>query len=459
MLPAGSAHPRLGLGLRTSARLAVTPALRQAIHLLELPALELGQLLRTELEANPWLDLADDAAEPEPGPSDAGAGDDPDGHGEPWTGPGDPRADPPVPAPAPDLRDHVGLQLRLQPPDPARDAALALVDWLDDDGYLRHPEDARARLGVNGAAFAAAVERLQGCDPPGVGARTLAECIGLQLRVVAPGDRLAAAIAKDHLERAARNAVRRLASLLNASPAAVERALDAIRRCDPRPGLAFSGSGAATVFPDVVVERDGDQFAILVNDGILPRLRLSPTYRRLLRDREKCPPDARSFLEGRLAEATRLLRAVEVRRRTLHRVTEAIIGLQHGYFEEGVAGLRPLTLEEVARVAGVHPSTVSRATMHKFVQTPRGTVPFRFFFPSAPRASHARRAAGAAGAAGAPAVQARLRALVAAEDPGRPLSDGELARRLAGDGMPVARRTVAKYRDRLRIPPAAGRRR
>lgn len=479
---AGSPTLRVGPGARPTTRLAVTPALRQAIRLLELPALELGQVLRAALEANPWLDLADEAeplADVAAGHEVAaglGPDDGPDGDSDAW--PGEPRGEPDVPAPGPDLRDHVRQQLRLQAPGAARNGALSLVEWLDDDGYLRHHDLARVQCGLDERTFAAALGRLQACDPAGVGARDLAECITLQLRVVAPGDRLAAAIARDHLDLAARGGVRRLARLLGAPPAAVERALEAIRRCDPKPGRLFSGGGAAGVVPDVVVERDGDGYAVLVNDGLLPRLRLSPTYRRLMRDREHCPSEARVFLEGRLAEAMRLLRAVEVRRQTLFRVTEAILVLQRGYFEHGAAHLRPLTLVDVARVAGVHPSTVSRATMGKYLQTPRGTVAFRFFFSAAAGSGHPVGTAGAdpggrrraprpappgvptrAVPASAAAVQARLRALIAAEDPGAPLSDAALARRLAAEGLAAARRTVAKYRDALRIPPAAARRR
>lgn len=457
----------MNLSLQQQQKLIITQELRQALIILQMPLLELEAYLQQELLSNPVLEVREEPEEepqPAPGPE---AGDlgrwleylEGDGEVAPAWGRDEDQEDAEpgrtLAAPAPTLHDHLHLQLRLLPLPPAeRRAAAFLIDSLDDNGYLTLALDEAARLlGLPLATVEAALRAVQGLEPPGVGARDLKECLHLQWAALGDGNPLVPQIIEYHLDDLAAGRITRIAEQLRATPAQVQAAADALRRLDPKPGRTFGRPGDTRyVVPDVVVERVGGEYVVLVNDAGLPRLHLSPAYRRILESGQGLDPEARRFLEGRWHSALWLLRAIEQRRLTLYRVAEAVVRLQRPFFDRGVRHLRPLTLREVAAEIGMHESTVSRATAGKYVQTPHGLFEFKFFFSSGVEAW------GGDGVS-AESVKRLIRDLVAQEDPRNPLSDQAIAQALARQGIRISRRTVAKYREEAGIPASARRKR
>ena len=452
-------------------QLRLTPQLRQAIHLLQLSGAELEQEVAAAVEANPLLDW--DEAPPEPAADGGAAADAAEGThdavdpGVDWEG--DWGAPGPGGRPADDddtardtaaagetRHDHLLWQLHLGPLS-ARDRAIgvALVDAIDDDGYLR--EDLATVATATGLVPTPTVEetatllhRVQSFDPPGVGARDLGECLALQLALLAddtPGRALAAEIAGDALPRLPRAGVAGLAAELGRDAGEVAVAVALLRSLDPRPGARFGTLPSGTyVVPDVVVWRDRGAWRVALAPGARPRVALHQGYAAMA---EHAAGADASYLRGRLQEARWLLKGLQSRGETLLKVMRCVLRQQAGFLEFGEQALRPLTLREVAAEVGLHESTVSRAVARKYARTPRGTLPLRAFFASGIDTG--------GGEASSTAVQAMIRRLVEAEDPRRPLSDARLAEALKAAGVPVARRTVAKYREALHIPPSAER--
>jgi RNA polymerase sigma-54 factor len=337
-------------------------------------------------------------------------------------------------------------------PDAVRAAALALAGDLDEDGYLRVSDaEIAARLGTAETVIRAARSAIQTCEPTGIGARDLAECLGLQL---ADRNRL------DPAMRALLGAIERLPT----TPAAIlarvcgvgaedfADMLGELRALDPRPGRRFAAGTEAPVVPDVVVRADGEGgWRVSLTAAATPRLLIDRAYAARVSG-GKCA-ETRLFLSECLQNASWLRRSLDQRARTILAVTSEIVRVQSGFFENGIGRLRPLTLRMVADAIDMHESTVSRVTANKYMDTPKGTLPLKFFFTAAIAAadggdSHA-----------AQAVRDRIRALVAAEPPGKPLSDDVLVGKLREEGIDVARRTVAKYREALHIPSSVERRR
>lgn len=439
-----------GLSLQQQQRLIMTQELRQALTVLQLPVLDLERFIQQQLLENPVLEVREEAEPAAPAE-------------EPWPRGWEAELDwdvlPPVrdeeeemprtqPAPAPTLAEHLYDQLRLLALSPEeRRAAAFLIDSLDDNGYLTISlSEAALAANVPEDVMERALRIVQSLEPAGVGARSLQECLLLQWEALGIENPLVPVLIRRYLDDLAAGRLTRIAAELQVTPAEVQAAADLLRHLDPKPGRRFGREGIRYLVPDVTVERVGDQFVVLVNDGMLPRLRLSPSYRRLLRN-----PDARPFLERKVQAALWLIRAIEQRRRTLYRVTEAIVRQQQGFFRHGPRYLRPLTLREVAGEIGMHESTVSRAVAGKYIQTPHGLYPLKFFFSSGVE--------GADGALSAEAVKRMIRDLVAAEDPRRPLSDQALTEALVRMGVRISRRTVAKYREEAGIPPSSRRRR
>lgn len=455
------------LGLEQRQKLVLSPQLRQALTVLQLPLTGLAQLVQQELCENPVLEVRE---EPECGGDDAPA-DEPDwleffgDASDPGVVPGSPGRSEPrgleyVVSAGGGLSDYLLFQLHVSGAPPHLEVVGEyLVGCLDSRGYLAFsPEEVAAALGCHPAVVEHALKLVQSLDPPGVGARSLRECLLLQLRRLAstPGDDevlgLAERLVREHLEDLAEGRLERLAGQWGVEVAKVHLAAQVVRGLDPKPGLAFGGQNDVRyVQPDVLVERVGSEYVVLVNDWGLPRLVVSRYYRRLL-DGGLLDEQARQFLQERMRRAVWFLRSIEQRRYTLHRVAEAVFDFQRDFLDRGWPGLRPLTLRQVAEAACCHESTVSRAVAGKYAQTPRGMFPLRFFFPSA--------LVGCAGEAVATAsVKKLLQAVVAAEDPAAPFSDEELAARLRQQGVTISRRTVAKYRAELGIAPSAARRR
>ena len=471
---------RPSLELRQTQRLAMTPELRQAIGMLQMSALELHAFLAAEVERNPLLSLEPESdapvqtheaepsaaavdraidgpdftareaalesgaenlyeAAPPPPPTAASSGAAPEGD------PGE------LGAPPVSLAAHLRAQLPLARLSPAEAAAAqALCADLDEDGYLRADLDETAeRLGADRATVDRALAAIRGCDPTGVGACDLADCLGLQLaergRLDAPMRALLANLAL--LPETPRDA---MAALCGLSPEALSAHLVELRRLDPRPGLRIGcEGGAAPAAPDILARPDGaGGWRVELNPEATPRLLVDSDY--AARIGPRCDK-ARLYLAECAQTAGWLRRSLDQRARTILAVSAEIVRRQPGFLEKGVRALRPMTLRDVAEAVGVHESTVSRVSANKTILTPRGLFELRAFFSTA--------LGGGEDAASADAVRDRIRALVAAETAGKPLSDDKIVKLLRADGVDVARRTVAKYREALGIPSSVARRR
>jgi RNA polymerase sigma-54 factor len=449
------------LALRQSPALALTPELRQAIRLLQMANLELMEQIEHELELNPLLERVEPApaaaperSEPdsdEPEDADAGPA---DFWPEPSHSPGSGTSAPELPARHSTLRDHLATQIATDVPDPGdRAMALALIEHLDETGYLvADPGELATRLGCGRRRIEILLGRLQQLDPPGVFARSLAECLAAQL---ADRGLLDAAMERllQHLVLVGQGELGRLQRLVGIDRAGLRAMLAVLRRLDPKPGLAFESVPTLTVVPDVLMQpRPGGGWTVELNALMLPKLIVNRRYHAELLKGTRLP-EARSYLADRLASAKWLVRALDQRARTILKVATEIVRRQDGFFTHGVSRLRPLVLRDVALAVKLHESTVSRATSNKFMATPRGTFELRYFFATG------LPARGQGETVTAEAVKSRIRELIHGEPAGEPLADDRLVELLREGGIAIARRTVAKYREALRIPSSMERRR
>ena len=452
--------------------LVLTPQLRQAIHLLQLSALELDAELAEAVESNPLLDWA----EPEPirtsTADDPAPPDGPDGDSfgpddaAPWTrgedawqqrvGPSsdneddDSDASDRIAEPQ-TLQDHLQWQLHLTHLSPRdRRIGLTLIDAIDDDGYLREAfaalrEAMLPDMVVTDDEVLAVLRQLQRFDPPGVGARNLGECLALQLAPLpddTPGKTLAIQIVEGPIDRLPKIGIEGVAAELQCPVDDVAQALQLLRSLDPRPGAQIGSLPSDTyITPDCVIWRHQGVWRVALANSRAPRLTIHRGYEQMIGSAGSS--DA-GYLRGRLQEARWLLRNIEARGETLIKVVRCLVRQQSGFLEFGAQALRPLTLREVAGEVGLHESTISRAIARKYVRTPRGTVALRSFF-----ASGIDSAGG--GETSSIAIQSMIRRLVDDENPRKPLSDARLADTLKAAGVPVARRTVAKYREAMGI--------
>ncbi len=493
------------LQLRQSQQLALTPQLQQSIRLLQLSTLELNQEIEQALADNPLLERLDDpfadcvrvaasgsldgrasspAAESDSAPRDDESeareadwsaerwddGDDGDFGGD-WSSDGgraladdDERDYPQLAATATSLREHLGEQLAATRCT-ARDRALVqlMIDALDDDGFLESsPEEVAAmlppELDVSEDELATALRLLQSFDPAGVGASDLRECLQLQLdRRLAESAgarsaqaletlRLARAIVDRHLESLASKDFSRLRRALRCDDEALRDAQALIQQLDPRPGAEFGSEHAGFVVPDVIARRVRGTWIATLNPSVMPKLRVNDAYAQVLKLNRGAAPG----LAGQLQEARWLIKNLQQRFETILRVAQAIVDRQRSFFSHGAVAMRPLVLREIADALGLHESTISRVTSRKFILTPFGTFELKYFFGS-------RLATDSGGATSGTAVRAMIRQLIEAEDPADPLPDGRISELLAEQGFVVARRTVAKYREALRIPTVSRR--
>lgn len=465
--------------------LRMNPRLYQAMDLLYMPLQELQQHLKEELLVNPFLELVEpeeevEAAETakvdtqEPGKDESGeevdwedillegfrVSADRGAHEEiePYDR---------VPAEIPDLADHLRDQLRLLDLTPRqRFLAEEFIGYIGDDGYLQGTLE--EIVGSANQSLASAAEELGGpfreeeaeellpviqqLDPPGVGARDLRECLLIQLRELGEQGSLAHKLVEEAFDDLVAHRWSDLAKRYGVSIKEVQEAADQLSKLDPKPGLRFSRADEGYVIPDLVVEKVDGDYRVFLNDWGMPRLRLSRLYREIASDRKKFHGENREFITDKLNSATWLIQAIEQRRQTMLRVMRFIVDRQREFFDHGVEYLKPLTLREVAEALGMHESTVSRVTSQKYVQTPRGLLPLKFFFSSRLDTTSGEEAS-------ARAVKAQIQKLVSEEDPTAPLTDSEIVKALAERGIKIARRTVAKYRDQLGILPARMRKR
>lgn len=444
------------IALRLRQHLTLTPQVQQALKLLQMSALEFAQEMEQALTANPFLEENTEAPEQTPLRDAAGTDDivvpqEPSGSGgslereqDDWGG-----ADV-----QPTLSQHLKDQLMISPMSD-RDRALAhmIIDSLDDDGYFKLSFDELAALlspedDVRAEDFGAALRLVQSLDPSGIGARSLEECLCLQLqslpdeREIDPKVREAALrIVKGNLSLLANREWARLQHAAGCDEKTLHAARNLIRSLDPRPGHRFGPQEARYVVPDVIVKKVRDRWVAIINPASLPRVRLNRAYADAIQTRS----GSHQSLARQLQEARWLLRSIEQRFATIQRVADAIVARQRGFFEYGEVAMKPLTLKLIAGELGLHESTVCRVTNNKYMATPRGLFEFKHFFSR-------RLATENGGAASATAVRAVMKELIAAEDPRSPLSDAELARLLAQQGLKVARRTITKYRALMRMP-------
>jgi len=454
----------VSIGVEQTQKLVMTPELRQAIVILQLSSLELANYIEQALLDNPLLEIKEEA-DGEPGEIEGPLVEEEwleyfaDGSDLGYVDLARP-AEPPLTyesylAAAPTLHDYLRWQLHLAELGP-RQRAIGefLIGNIDERGYLRIGVEEAARcLKANPEEVLRVIKVIQTLDPPGVGARDLSECLLLQLEQREGRNPLAEKIIRHYLADVAAGRLGRIARNLGVSVAEVQQVVDLIRTLDPKPGRRFgSPNEVRYVQPDVIVEKVGGEYVVLVNDGLAPRLGINQAYHSLLKNGDHCDPETRRFLEGKLNAAIWLIRSLEQRRLTLFRVASCIVEFQREFLDKGIKYLKPLNLRRVAEALGIHESTVSRATANKYMQTPQGLFDFRFFFANNVNGSQGQEAA-------AQMVKKLLQEYIAGEDPGNPLTDQQLVERLRQRGISLARRTVAKYRDELGIPAANKRKR
>jgi RNA polymerase sigma-54 factor len=456
------------LQFRLSQHLTLTPQLQQSIRLLQLSTVELNQEIDRILMENPALEREDAGEESEPlAPVAAGGGsgtsaptEETPAAPEPadwsvetaatWRGAAaeDDEERSFAPPDTPTLRDHLHSQLSLTNLS-ARDRGFValLIDALDDDGYLTQSLEEIAALLPSEAEAAPeelsiALRHLQHFEPAGVGARSPGECLALQLknRADEPAHRLALDIVDKHLELLAARDYARLKSLTGASDDLLRAAQRLIRTLNPRPGAAFAKVETRYVIPDVIVRKVRSAWRASLNPDAMPRLRINRLYAEIA-------AGARNggSISSQLQEARWLIKNVQQRFETILRVSQAIVDRQRHFLEHGEVAMRPLVLREIAETLGLHESTISRVTTQKYMASPRGTFELKYFF-----GSHVATEAG--GAASSTAIRALIKQLVAAEDAKAPLSDARISQILGEQGIVVARRTIAKYRESLQIP-------
>jgi len=351
------------------------------------------------------------------------------------------------------LSDHLHSQLALVAlSEEVRDAADGVVGNLDENGYLlSSPEEMAAEGGHTLEDVREAIRVVQTLDPAGVAATDLRECLLLQLDSRGAKDGVAWQIVSDHLKLVETRQPKELVRLLRRPMEHIQIAMDVIKHLDPRPGLRYSGPGARQVEPDVYISKDGEDYLIQISDDDVPQLRLNPQYRRML-DREQEPNrDVRSYIKERYASAIQLMKNIEQRKQTILKVCQSVVRRQLDFLEHGIDQLKPMMIKEIAEEIGVHPSTVSRAVSNKYAHTPQGVFELRYFFSEAVQGP-------GGGATPLLILKRRVKKMIEEEDPMHPLTDEQITERLQGEGIEVTRRTVAKYREDMRIPSTHQRR-
>jgi RNA polymerase sigma-54 factor len=453
-------------------KLILTPSLQQAIKLLPMSTLELSDLLNQEMVENPMLeevpteDLQPADAAPEK-PEEAAAAAD---KGDTWDDqdyeyffgdylddgyrprtPTEVKELPPIEntlSSSASLSDHLRWQLAMQTDDPqTREIGEAIIGNLDDDGYLVATVEELAAMGPWAPD---AVERtlalVQGLDPVGVASRDLQECLLLQLRHLGLAGSPAERIVSEHMRLLQNHQVPELARKLGLSLDELKQHIELIRHLDPKPGSRHNPSPSQYVIPDVYVVKVEDHYVALLNEEGLPQLRISPVYRRLLdKSSGENNDETRAYVKDKFRSALWLIKSVEQRQKTIHKVATSIINFQRDFLDHGVEYLRPLVLRDVASDIGMHESTVSRVVTNKYMHTPQGVFEMKYFFHSGIASSYGE-------AVSSVTIKQRIRRIIEQEDPHKPLSDSKIVSILQHEGLELARRTIAKYREELKIP-------
>jgi len=484
--------PGLNQSTQLRQELKINPRLYQAMDLLYMPLLDLQQHLKQELLNNPFLEMVEpeeeeeeegtETEEPATQEQEKAANDEIDWEGILLDGfdAGGRREEheekeyyEPVTVDTRDLSDHLRDQIALLDLDP-RQMLLAeeFIGNINEDGYLACPvED--IRQSINDVVLKAAeaddrdptevpvyseeeatrmLETVQALDPAGVGARDLRECLMLQLKDAGLEQSVPYRLVRDCFDELINHRWSEISKRFGISPSDVQKAADEIAKLDPKPGLVYSDASDNYIIPDLVVEKIDGKYHVFLNDANLPRLKLSRAYQEIARDKKKFEGENKEFISNKLNSANWMIQAIEQRRQTMLKVMNYIVERQRDFFEKGVQYLKPLTLREVAEVISMHESTVSRVTNEKFVQTPRGVLPLKFFFSSGLSTTGGEDVS-------ARGIKDQIQKLVENEDPKHPLTDQAIVNILKESGVQIARRTVAKYRDQLGVLSARMRKR
>ncbi len=482
----GGPSPRIGLNLKVAQKQILTPGLVQMVSVLALNKLELREMINLEMVSNPVLEEvpedvpsleevakkteAETTATPSAdAQSSTPANEKQDSFEEIDFGSFfDEYLDPGFKSPAAEiiekpsfenflsqptsLSDHLEWQLSLSLcSDEVREAGASIIGNLNEDGYLTATLEEIAQSGEHKPEHVAeGLALIQMLDPVGVAARDVRECLLIQLKAIAPDNTLAQQIVSEHLKQLQNKQYREIARALDRPVKSIERCIEIIRKLDPRPGQRFNNSTTRLIEPDVAIVRTGEGYQVVINEDGLPQLRLSHHYRRMLGE-DGTTREVRNYVKERFTSAIQLIKNIEQRKQTIIRVCEAIIRRQKEFLDKGLDQLRPMMIKEVAEEVGVHPSTVSRAVANKYAHTPQGVYELRYFFSEAVQ-----------GPAGNLTSLINLKRLVKKmideEEAIHPLTDEQITLRLRDVGYNVTRRTVAKYREDMRIPSTHQRR-
>ena len=454
------------LQLKLGQSLTMTPQLQQAIRLLQLPVLDLHAEIQEALEENIMLEVEDlpdlpktsdeTTAEVEAIKAEdqwqATAAERTQDSG--WNGEGRPMSEF-ADESGQTLREHLLWQLEMEHFSP-REVVIgeSLIDSINDDGYLTADIDEISSSldedpPVDDTEIERTLTKIQRLDPVGIGARSVGECLVLQLSQLewaTPGLQLAITIATDHLDLVANRDYAELRRVLRSTEDELHEAVALVRGCNPKPGLAVSPAATEYVIPDVFVRKIDNHWQVEISPTGVPRLSVNQQYARLLRGSSE-----HAVLKSQLQEARWLIRSLEIRNETLLKVATSIVTRQTEFLEHGEESMKPMVLKDIAEEIGMHESTISRVTTNKYMHTPRGVFEFKFFF-----SSHLSSISGEDQSS--TSVRAKIRKLIAGENPQKPLSDSKITNLLKTDGISVARRTVAKYREGMNIPSSSERR-
>ena len=457
-------------------KLILTPSLQQAIKLLPMSTIELSDLLNQEMVENPLLeevpteelqpaDAAPAAEKPAEAPPQTSAekndtwddadyeyffGDYLDDGYRPRT-PTEVKELPPIEntlATSASLADHLMWQLSIQSDnEQLRELGSAIIGNLDDDGYLVASVEEIAAMGDwSVEAVTRALAHIQTFDPIGVAARDLQECLLLQIRHLGLEGTPTEKIVSEHLRLLQNHQVPELARRLGLTIDELKDHIEIIKHLDPKPGSRYNPSQSQYVIPDVYVVKVEDHYEVFLNEEGLPQLRISPVYRRLLdKSASENNAETRAYVKDKFRSALWLIKSVDQRQKTIHKVATSIVNFQRDFLDHGIEHLRPLVLRDVANDIGMHESTVSRVVNNKYMHTPQGVYEMKFFFHSGISSSYGESVSSVT-------IKQRIRKIIEAEDPRKPLSDSKIVSILQREGLMLARRTIAKYREELKIP-------
>ncbi|MDP6418097.1 MAG: RNA polymerase factor sigma-54 [Candidatus Krumholzibacteria bacterium] len=449
---------RLNMGLHQ--KLVMTPRLQQALKLLQLPTMELETALKNELESNPILEIEEEESDRLQGENE-GTEEQAAGSNETWDDffndglemQHDQHEDvseedfiEKAPIYHQDIGDHLLQMLRIHCEDAQiLEISEYIIGSLDDRGYLTVSLEEIAHVfRVSEEVAEKALVQVQSLEPVGIGARDMSECLLLQLKARGEENSLTATLVRDYFQAMLHKKFPEIARKLKLSIKEVQEAVSLVGELDLKPGLGYSNEDPHYVTPDLIVDEVDGEYVVTLNDRFLPRLRVSKAYQE---DMAKQSRETKDFIQGKTSDAQWLIKTIEMRRSTMVKVMNAIVEEQREFFDKGPQALNPLTLQQVATRIGMHESTVSRVTSQKYVQTPRGTYSLKYFFSSSLSTSGGEEVS-------AKAAKDRIREIIRKEDKGKPYSDQKIMSTLQDEGLVIARRTVAKYREQMGVLPA-----